>query len=175
MSERKVFNADMAHTNIGFAVKHMMFSKVRGKFDDYKATVEIAGEDFENAKLRLEADVKSVNTNNDDRDNHLRSADFFNADETAGLVFESTKITNKGDNEYVVEGDLTMNGITKNVALETMFSGRMKDPWGAERIALVMKGKVNREDWNMVYNAALETGGVLVGKNVDLDVEGEFL
>ncbi len=170
----KVFNIDSTHSTIGFKVKHMMFSKVRGQFDTYTSSVDL-GENFEDSKLKFEADVNSINTNNADRDKHLKSTDFFNADSNNGIKFESTKITKTGDQTYLVEGDLAFNGISKPIQLEAEYSGVMKDPWGQDRLALVMKSKINREDWKMTFNQALETGGVLVGKEVELEIESQFV
>src|SRR5699024_6683713 len=123
------------------------------------------------AKLKLNAVANSVTTNNEERDKHLRSTDFFNTDTNNKVVFESTEIEKKGENDYVVEGDLTFNGVTKLVVLEAEYSGVMKDPWGNDRIALVMKGKANRYDWDMTFNSTLESGGVLVGKEVTFDID----
>lgn len=172
--ETKIFKIDPTHSNIGFNVKHMMFSKVRGNFDTYEASVEMTGNDFETAKLRLEADAHSVNTNNKERDNHLRSADFFNSDSNKKIVFESTDVKKKGS-DYVVTGNLTVNGVTKPVDFTVEYSGVMKDPWGNDRIALVIDGKMNREEWGITYNAALETGGVLVGKDVKFEIDAQFV
>ncbi len=173
--ENKVFKADKAHTNIGFNVKHMMFSKVRGNFEDYEAQIELSREAFEKSKLQFKAIAQSINTNNKDRDNHLRSADFFNSEANKHIAFESTKITKKNENDYVVEGDLTINGITKPVQLEAEYSRIEQDPWGNERVILGMKGKINREEWGMTYNSTLETGGVLLGKDVVLEIESQYV
>lgn len=173
--ETKVFNIDKSHSTIGFNVKYMMFSKVRGQFDNYEASVEMPNADFTDAKLNLVADAHSINTHNEDRDKHLRSGDFFNAEENNDIKFVSTKITQKGGEKYEVTGDLTINGITKPVTLDAEYSGVMKDPWGNDRISLVINGKVDRYDWGMKYNSALETGGVLVGKEVVFEVETQFI
>lgn len=173
--ETKKFSIDKAHSNIGFNVKHMMFSKVRGNFELYEATLEMSGDDFENAKLHFEAEASSINTNNKDRDKHLRGADFFNAESNAKIAFTSTKIEKKDDQNYLVKGDLTMNGTTHPVELKTEYSGIMLDPWGNDRIALTMDTMVNRKDWNINWNQALETGGVMVSKKVELDIDAQFV
>ncbi len=173
--ETKSFAIDNAHSNIGFNVKHMMFSKVVGHFDEYTSSIEMAEDNFENAKLAFEAVANSINTNNADRDKHLKGADFFNAEKAGNIVFNSTNIVKKGENDYTVEGDLTINNVTKPIRLAAEYSGIMKDPWGNDRIALIMNTKINREDWNMTYNAALETGGVLVGKEVKLEIDAQFV
>lgn len=171
----KIFKVDKAHTNIGFNVKHMMFSKVRGNFGDYEAQIEIPEDDFENAKLEFKAIAQSINTNNKDRDNHLKSADFFNSEANKHVAFESTKVIKKDDTLFLVEGLLSMNGVTKPVQLEAEYSKIEKDPWGNERVILALTGKVNREEWNMTYNSALETGGFLLGKEVVLDIESQYV
>src|SRR5699024_3773358 len=135
--EGKVFNIDKTHSTIGFNVKYMMFSKVRGQFDKYEASVEMPDDNFENARLKLVADAHSINTHNEERDKHLRSGDFFNAEENNEIVFNSAKIVKKSEGNYEVTGDLTINGVTKPVVLKAEYSGVMKDPWGNDRISLV--------------------------------------
>lgn len=173
--ENKTFKVDKAHTNIGFNVKHMMFSKVRGNFEDYDAQIDFSDGGLENAKMQFRAIAQSVNTNNKDRDNHLRGSDFFNSEANKHISFESKKVQKKNNNEYVITGDLTMNGITNPVELEAEYSKIDKDPWGNERIILNLKGKVNREDWGMTYNSTMETGGVLLGKDVVLEIESQYV
>jgi|SRR5690625_489679 len=173
--EPKIFKIDKSHSTIGFSVKYMMFSKVRGQFDDYEATVQMVDEDFKNAKLKLVADAHSINTHNAERDTHLRSGDFFNAEENNEIVFESTKITEKNNNKFEVTGGLSMNGITRPVTFTAEYSGILKDPWGNDRISLVIEGKIDRYDWEMKYNSPLETGGVLVGKEVTFEIETQFI
>lgn len=173
--ETKNWTPDASHSTIGFTVKHMMFSKVAGRFDDYQATIEMADGNFETAQLKFEAKSDSINTNNPERDGHLKSQDFFNAEINPTVNFESTNITKKSENDYTVEGNLTMNGITNPITLDAEYSGVMKDPWGNDRIALVMTGKVDRHNWDMKWNSALEAGGVLVSKDVNFDIETQFI
>ncbi len=173
--ESRIFKVDKAHTNIGFNVKHMMFSKVRGNFEDYEAQIDFSDDQLENARFQFKAVAQSINTNNKDRDNHLRSADFFNSESNKHIFFESTSVQKKGEGEYEVLGDLTMNGITNPVQLDAEYSKIEKDPWGNKRIILNLKGKVNREEWGMTYNSTLETGGVLLGKNVVLEIESQYI
>lgn len=175
MNNTKTYSVDKTHSNIGFNVKHMMFSKVKGNFENYEASVDFDGENFENAKLAFKAEAASINTNNEDRDNHLRSADFFNAEQNSTIEFESTSVKSKGGNDYTIEGNLTMNGVTRPVVLDAEFSGIMVDPWGNDRIALALGGKVNRFDWDMKWSQALETGGLLVSKEVVFDIETQFV
>ena len=165
----KKWTIDPTHSEIGFKVKHMMFTNVKGHFDDYSAAIDF-NEDLKDANLQFEAKINSINTNNADRDNHLKSADFFDIDQYPTLNFKSTKIEGNG-NEYEITGDLTIKGVTKPVKLNAEFSGLMNDPWGNTKVGLNMNGKINRKDFGLNYNAALETGGVLVGEDVNLNAE----
>jgi polyisoprenoid-binding protein YceI len=172
--ESKIWKIDTTHSNIGFKIKHMMFTNVKGNFNSYSASVEMPESNFEKAKLTFEADASSINTNNADRDNHLKSADFFDAEQFPTVKFESTNISKKSDNGYAVTGNLTMHGVTQPVTLNAEYSGLMKDPWGNTKLALSLEGKVNRKDWGLNWNSALESGGVLVSENVNFDIETQF-
>ena len=165
---------DPTHTEIGFKVKHMMFTNVSGKFTTYDATITTEEDNFENATIEFSADINSINTNNADRDNHLKSGDFFDVENHPKLTFKATAFTKKGD-DYELTGDLTLKGITKSVKLETEFSGLMKDPWGNTKVGLNIVGKINRKDWGLNWNSALETGGVLVSEEVKLNIELQLL
>ena len=161
---------DPTHSEIGFKVKHMMFTNVSGKFGTYDATIETEDDNFENASIEFSADINSISTNNVDRDNHLKSADFFDADNHPKLTFKASSFTKK-DGDYELAGDLTLRGVTKSVKFPVEFSGLMKDPWGNTKAGLNIYGKINRKDWGLNWNSALETGGVLVGEEVKLNIE----
>lgn len=165
----KKWTIDSAHSEIGFKVKHMMFTNVKGHFNDYSAAINF-NDDLKGANLQFEAKINSITTNNADRDNHLKSPDFFDMDQYPTLNFKSTKIEGNG-NDYEITGDLTIKGITKPVKLNAEFSGLMTDPWGNTKVGLNIDGKINRKDFGLTYNAALETGGVLVGEDVNLNAE----
>ncbi len=165
----KKWTIDSAHSEIGFKVKHMMFTNVKGHFNDYSAAIDF-NDDLKGANLQFEAKINSITTNNADRDNHLKSPDFFDMDQYPTLNFKSTKIEGNG-NDYEITGDLTIKGITKPVKLNAEFSGLMTDPWGNTKVGLNIDGKINRKDFGLTYNAALETGGVLVGEYVNLNAE----
>jgi len=165
----KKWTIDSAHSEIGFKVKHMMFTNVKGHFNDYSAAIDF-NDDLKGANLQFEAKINSITTNNADRDNHLKSPDFFDMDQYPTLNFKSTKIEGNG-NDYEITGDLTIKGITKPVKLNAEFSGLMTDPWGNAKVGLNIDGKINRKDFGLTYNAALETGGVLVGEDVNLNAE----
>ena len=168
------FTVDQAHTTIGFEVKHMMVSKVKGQFESYTAEVEAADlSDLTTATIAFKIDVASINTRNADRDNHLRSGDFFEAESFPTIDFVSTSITKDGD-DYEVTGDLTIKGVTKQVTLEVEYNGKGVNPWGVEVYGFEAEAKVNREEFGLTYNAALETGGVRIGKDVKLKIEIEL-
>ena len=168
------WNIDPAHSEIGFKVKHMMFTNVSGKFDKYEGTFLTDGDNFDNAEIRFSADVDSINTGNADRDNHLRSADFFDAESHPKLTFKSSSVVKKGDN-YEISGDLNLHGVTQFVRLDAEFGGLMTDPWGNSKAAWNLTGKINRKDFGLNWNAALETGGVLVSEEVRLFVEVQLI
>lgn len=165
----KKWTIDPTHSEVGFKVKHMMFTNVKGLFNDYSADIDF-NDDLKDANLQFEAKINSIFTNNADRDNHLKSADFFDAEQYPTLNFKSTNIQGNGS-EYEITGDLTIKGITKPVTLNAEFSGLMTDPWGNTKVGLNLDGKINRKDFGLTYNAALETGGVLVGEDVKLNAE----
>jgi len=164
------WSIDPTHTEIGFKVKHMMFTNVSGKFVSYDATITTEDDNFENANIEFSADINSINTNNADRDNHLKSGDFFDAENYPKLTFKSTSLTKNGD-DYELTGDLTLKGVTKSVTLPAEISGLMKDPWGNTKVGINIDGKINRKDWGLNYNAALEAGGVLISEDVRLNIE----
>ena len=165
---------DPTHSEVGFKVKHMMFTNVSGQFDTYDATITTEDFDFTTSKIEFSADIDSINTGNSDRDNHLKSADFFDAEKNPKLTFVSSSLVKKGD-DYELAGELTINGITKTVKLETEVSGLLKDPWGNTKVGLNATGKINRTDFGLTWNSALETGGVLVSEEVKLNIELQFL
>jgi len=168
------WTVDQSHSHIGFEVKHMMVSKVKGAFDSYKANVEAADlTDLTGANISFKFDVASINTRNEDRDNHLKSADFFDADQFPAITFESTSITKSGDS-FDITGNLTIKDITKEVTFETEFNGKGTNPWGVAVYGFEAETKINREEFGLTWNAALETGGVLVGKDVKIKVELEL-
>ncbi len=166
---------DPTHSEIGFKVKHMMFTNVSGKFQDFEASIEANENDsFEEAKFHFSGSIDSVSTGNSDRDTHLKSADFFDAEQFPKITFESTSFIKSG-NGYELKGNLSLHGITKPVTLETEYGGLMQDPWGNTKAGFSLTGKINRKDWGLNWNAALETGGVLVSEEVKLAIELQFV
>ncbi|WP_147532908.1 YceI family protein [Bacillus marasmi] len=165
---------DQSHSSVGFEVKHMMVSKVKGQFDAYTAEVEAADlADLTSAVVSFKFDVASINTRNEDRDNHLKSADFFDVETFATIDFTSTSITKDGD-DYKLTGDLTIKDVTKPVTFTVEFGGKGTNPWGVDVYGFEAEAKINREEFGLTWNAALETGGVLVGKDVKIKVELEL-
>ena len=167
----KKWIVDQAHSEIGFSVKHMMISKVKGSFGSYEAQVEADENNLENALIDFKIDVTSIDTNNQDRDNHLRSADFFDAEQHPYITFHANDIRKKDDDEYELEGDLTIKGVTHTVKFEAEYGGKATNPWGVEVVAYQVTGKINRKDFGLTWNQALETGGVLVGEDIKLNLE----
>ncbi|GAB1370246.1 YceI family protein [Candidatus Kapaibacterium sp.] len=166
---------DPTHSEIGFKVKHMMFTNVSGNFQSFSASITNEDDNFETSKITFSADTNSINTNNQDRDNHLRSADFFDVENFKSMTFESTGIEKLNDNLFNITGNLTIKDVTKPVLLEGEYSGLMKDPWGNVKAGFSLVGKLNRKDFGLTWNAALETGGVLVSEDVKLICEIQLL
>lgn len=167
-----IFHLDPAHTRVGFVAKHMMFTKVRGHFPQVTGTVTLA-EDPTDSVVQVTIETASVDTGAADRDNHLRSEDFFNAEKYPEMIFRSTGIQHLGGPEFTVTGELTIRDVTKPVDLAVTFEGVGVNPFGAEVAGVSARAEVDREEWGLTWNAALETGGVLVGKKVVLEIEAQ--
>ncbi len=162
---------DPTHSEIQFKVKHLMITTITGYFKEFSANAVSNGGDFSNATVSFEAKTASVDTNNQQRDEHLKSADFFDAEKFPVLRFVSTLMEKKDENSYKLKGNLTIKDVTKPVVLDAEFAGLMKDPWGNQKAGFSLSGKINRKDWGLNWNAALETGGVLVSDEVRLYCE----
>jgi len=168
-TEKTVWALDPTHSEITFKVKHLMISNVKGEFKNFNVTVE--GEDFESSKIKASIETGSIYTNNTDRDNHLKSADFFDVENHGEMTFESTSFKKVDDDEYKLTGLLTIKGVSKEVTLDVEFGGMNKDPWGNEKAGFSLEGKINRKDWGLNYNAVLESGGVLLSEEIKLQAE----
>ncbi len=164
---------DAAHSSIDFSVKHMMVSTVRGTFHDFEATIEADPTDLTTADIEFSVDVASIETRNKDRENHLKSADFFDVESHPKMTFKATKIVKTGDDEYDITGDLTIRGVTRSETFHATFEGQGKNPWGQEVAGFSAEGKINRQDYGLKWNAALETGGVLVADQVKIHIQLE--
>lgn len=169
------WNLDPAHSEVVFKVKHMMITNVSGSFESFDASAETEGTDFGTAKVTFTADLNSIATGSADRDNHLKSADFFDAEKFPKLKFVSSKLEKKGDDKFVLQGDLTIKEVTKPVRFDVEFGGIGKDPWGNEKAGFTVSGKINRTEFGLNWNAALEAGGVLVGEDVKLSADVELV
>lgn len=164
---------DPTHSELTFKVKHMMITNVKGEFKNF--SVETEGEDILKSNLNVTIDATSINTNNTDRDNHLKSADFFDAENNKELNFKNTSFSKRENDEYELKGILTIKGISKEITLDVEFGGINKDPWGNEKAGFSINGKINRKDFGINWNAALETGGVLVSEEVKINAEIQFV
>lgn len=165
---------DAAHTEVGFAVKHMMISTVRGKFTAFDADVELDPARLEAAKVTARIQAASISTHEDKRDGHLRSPDFFDAEKYPTLTFTSTKVTRSGD-DLEVTGNLKIKDQEHVITLKGEVTGPGKDPWGNTRLGFSLSGEIEREKWGLGWNQALEAGGVLVGKKVKLQIETQLV
>jgi len=172
---RTVWNLDPSHLDVGFAVRHLMISTVKGRFGSVAGTVSVEGDDFATAKVDVSIDTASVDTREPKRDEHLRSADFFDVARFPTMTFASTRVERVTKNRYTLVGDLTIRGVTREVSLDVMSEGLVRDPWGFERAGFTASGHLNRKDFGLTWNVALEAGGVLVGDDVKLTFEVELM
>jgi polyisoprenoid-binding protein YceI len=166
---------DPTHAEIQFKVRHLMITHITGSFGKFSAEIETEGENFETAKASFTADVDSITTNNEQRDGHLKSADFFEISKYPVLSFTSSKLERIAGEEYTLYGAMSFHGITKNIKLHVEHGGVIKDPWGNTRTGFTLEGKINRKDFGLVWNAATEAGGVVVGDEVKIHVSVEFV
>lgn len=172
---RTVWAIDPTHSELLFKVKHLMITNVKGEFRSFSASLESVGTDFSKAKVSATIDADSIFTNNTDRDNHLKSADFFDVENHKELTFEGTSFTKLDEDNYQLKGNLTIKGVSKEITLDVEFGGIAKDPWGNEKAGFSLSGKINRKDWGLNWNAALEAGGVMVSDEVRLNGEVQFV
>ncbi len=164
------YNLDPAHSTIGFAVSHMVINTVKGKFNEFTGTVAVESSGIQEAKGTIQA--KSVDTGVARRDADLKSANFFDADKYPTITFQSKRAEKKGDDTVLV-GDFTMHGVTKELSLPVTVKGPVKDPWGNSRIGLQARAKIDRRDYGLLYNKTLETGGLVVGHEVEIEINAE--
>jgi Uncharacterized conserved protein len=162
------YKIDPAHSEITFKVKHLMISNVTGSFTKFDGELIADKDDFSDAKISFSADINSINTNAADRDGHLKSPDFFDAEKYPTLNFVSTEFKKAGGSEYKLLGNLTIKDVTKPIELNAEFLGTATDPWGNAKAGFEVSGKINRTEFGLTWNAALETGGVLVSEDVKL-------
>jgi polyisoprenoid-binding protein YceI len=165
---------DLSHSGIHFHVRHLMVSKVHGRFTKWTGALELDEQDLTRSKVEVAIDAASIETKDDKRDEHLRSPDFLDVAAFPSITFKSTHITRDGD-DYRVEGDLTIHGVTRPVALAVEGGGQVKDPWGNTRTGFSAKTSISRKDFGLTWNVALETGGFLVGDKLDINLEIEAI
>jgi polyisoprenoid-binding protein YceI len=165
------WEVDSTHSQATFSVKHMMISTVKGQFDVLSGKLELDEQHPENSWVEAQVETASINTRDAKRDAHLRSADFFDAETYPIISFKSHKVEPVGNNEYRVTGQLTIHGVTKEEIFHAEYSGQVKDLYGLQRAGFTVKGKINRKDYGLNWNVALETGGVLVGEEVKIEID----
>ncbi|WP_077325687.1 YceI family protein [Virgibacillus siamensis] len=171
---KTTYNVDTVHSELGFQIKHMMISKAKGAFNDFEAVIEADVDDLSDSTVELTIDAASIDTRNKDRDDHLRSGDFFEVEKYPKITFKATDIKKKSDNLYDVTGDLTIKDTTKPVSVDVTFEGQSKDPMSGNTVAgFSGTAKFSRKEFGLTWNAAVETGGVLVGDEVKVNFEIE--
>jgi polyisoprenoid-binding protein YceI len=169
------WNIDPAHSNVEFSVRHLMISTVKGRFSDVSGSVIADESDLSGVKIDVTIKAASIDTRQPDRDAHLRSADFFDVEKYPDIVFKGSHIKGDHMSEFELHGSLTMHGVTKPIVLEVNAEGRGKDPWGGERLGYSAKGKIDRREFGLNWNQALETGGIAVGHEVKVSIDLELV
>lgn len=165
------WNLDPSHSEVTFKVKHMMITNVSGSFNEFSVEASTEGEDFSKAEISFTAKAASVNTNSEQRDGHLRSPEFFDTEKFPEIKFKGTKYEKADGDNYKLQGDLTIKDVTKSVGLTVEYGGIQKDPWGNMKAGFTITGKINRKDFGLNWNAALEAGGVMVSEEVRIYCE----
>jgi polyisoprenoid-binding protein YceI len=167
----RTYAIDAAHSSVTFSVRHMMIAKVRGTFNTLVGTIGLPADGTVPVTIAAEIDAASIDTSDEKRDEHVRSADFLHTEVHEKITFTSSSITSTGGSEFTATGDLTIRGVTKPVTLKAEVTGQGKDPWGNERVGFEGSTRINRKDFGVSFNAALETGGVLVGEEIDITLD----
>jgi polyisoprenoid-binding protein YceI len=167
------YKIDPAHSIIGFSIRHLEINWVEGRFKDFKGTVRFNDSDITKSSVEFEAQIESIDTGVEARDKHLRTADFFDAQKYPAMTFKSTRIEGKGKDSYVLYGDFTLKGVTKQISLPFTITGAIKDPWGNTRFGINAQTRINRRDYGITYGNAMENGGLDVGNEVTIDLQLE--
>ncbi|MCU6708689.1 YceI family protein [Paenibacillus sp. J5C_2022] len=170
---RTAWTVDASHSSVDFSVKHMMIAKVKGTFHQFQSSIVADVNDLTTADISFNIDLSSIDTRNGDRDAHLKSTDFFDVEKFPTLDFKATSIVKTGEGEYEVTGNVTLHGVTRPETFEVAFEGSGKDPWGNMKAGFSATGAIKRSDYGLTYNAALETGGVLIGDEVKISLDIE--
>ena len=168
------WTVDKSHSKVQFSVTHLIISEVTGQFKSFDAGIEASKEDFSDAKIEFSADVNSINTDNEGRDKHLKSDDFFNAEKFPKITFVGKSFKKIGDKNYKLVGNFTIRDVTKEITLDVVYNGSVKDPWGNTKAGFKIKGEINRFDYNLKWNALMEAGGAVVSKDVSIVVDLEI-
>jgi polyisoprenoid-binding protein YceI len=171
LSAQTNWSVDKFHSKVGFSVSHMVITDVDGFFKDYDAKVTTNGDDFSTANIEFTVNTASIFTDNEGRDKHLRSDDFFNAEKFPKMTFKGKSMKKVGDNKFKLVGDLTIRDVTKQVELDVRYNGMVKDPWGNTKAGFKVTGEINRFDYNLKWNTAIETGALVVGREVELVID----
>lgn len=169
------WNLDTAHSEIGFRVRHMMLTSVSGKFQNFDGTLVRFDDSFEDASIIFTSQMESLTTGNEERDTHLLGSDFFDAVQFPKMIFTSRSFKVLNDRDFLLEGDLTMHGMTRPIRLQLELEGVSPDPWGNTRAGFNVQGKLNRKDWGLNWNTLLEAGGMMVGEEVTLEIQLQFI
>lgn len=169
------YKIDQSHSEVTFKVKHLMIASASGKFTEFDATMKSNREDLSDAVVTFEANAASIDTGNEQRDVHLRSDDFFNAEKYPKITFKSTGLKKISDDEYKLYGDLTIRDVTKPIELKVNYNGMIVDPWGNTRLGFEVEGKINRHDYGLKWNAVTETGGLVVSADVKIHANVELV
>jgi polyisoprenoid-binding protein YceI len=169
------YSVDKAHSEVGFSVRHMVFAKVHGQFKDWESKLTFDAADPSKSSVEVEVAIGSIDTREEKRDGHLRSADFFDAEKFPKMTFKSKRIEAADKGKFKVIGDLALHGETHEVSLDVEETGRGKDPWGNERVGFSAKGSISRAGWGLKYNQALEAGGLLISDKVEIEVEAQVV
>ena len=172
---KTLWNIDPTHSEVQFKAKHLVISTVTGSFSSFDGQIEAEGDNFENAQASFTADIDSITTNNEDRDQHLKSDDFFNAEEHPQLKFESTAVEKTGDQQYKVTGDMTIRDVTNKVELDVVHGGTVSDQYGQTKAGFEVAGTINRKEFGLTWDAVTEAGNVVVGDQINLQLNVQFI
>jgi polyisoprenoid-binding protein YceI len=175
MTAKTTWVIDPMHSEIAFKVKHLMISNVKGAFGEFSGQLLTDGDDFSTSEISFQINPASINTGAPDRDGHLKSADFFDVENFREISFTSGKLAKTDEDEYALSGDLAIKGVSQAVKLQVEYGGLMTDPWGNIKAGFTLNGKINRRDFGLTWNAALEAGGVLVGDEIRLNLDIQLL
>ncbi len=174
-AQKTTWTFDKTHSKIQFDVAHMVISEVSGQFQEYEGTVLTSKEDFSDAKIDFLIDVKSIDTDDGERDGHLQSPDFFDADKYPNITFKSKSMKKSGENQYKLTGDFTMHGVTKEITIDAKYGGTVTDPYGNVKAGFKITGIIDRTDFGLKYNSVMDTGGLMIGEEVTITCRVELL